>query len=134
MPITFTNNWKNILDKLESVLRTEFKGSIPVYRGEQTSAGNQFIRLDPLGSDLVEHSVSAELREFSIDMTYHFRDPNLRKPALDHVLRQVSRIEALIHVNMSISLSDSSGVYTVTNSGVTSVSYTHLTLPTILLV
>ena len=26
MAVNFTNNWKNILDKLESVLETEFKG------------------------------------------------------------------------------------------------------------
>ena len=95
MPITFTNNWKNILDKLESILRTEFKGAIPVYRGKEVSAGNQFLRLDPLGSDLIEYNASSETREYSIEMTYHFRDPNIRKPALDHIFRQVSRVEAL---------------------------------------
>ena len=33
MPVTFTNNWKNILDKLQSTLRTEFGGSAPVFIG-----------------------------------------------------------------------------------------------------
>ena len=111
MPITFTNNWKNILDKLESILKTEFKGAIPVYRGKEVSAGNQFIRLDPLGSDLIEYNVTSELREYSIEMTYHFRDPNLRKPALEHVFRQVSRIEALIHDNMAMTLADNSNLF-----------------------
>ena len=113
MAITFTNNWKNILDKLESILRAEFKGSMPIYRGKEVSAGNQFLRLDPLGSDLIEYNITAELREFSIEMTYHFREPNLKKPALDHVLRQVSRIEALIHDNMSITLSDASDLFNI---------------------
>ena len=113
MAITFTNNWKNILDKLESILKTEFKGALLVYRGKEVSAGNQFLRLDPLGSDLIEYNITSELREFSIEMTYHFRDPNLRKSALDHVLRQVSRIEALIHDNMSITLSDSSDLFNI---------------------
>jgi hypothetical protein len=113
MPITFTNNWKNILDKLENILRTEFKGSMPIYRGKEVSAGNQFLRLDPLGSDLIEYNITAELREFSIEITYHFREPNLKKPALDHVLRQVSRVEALIHDNMSITLSDSSDLFNI---------------------
>ena len=113
MPITFTNNWKNILDKLESILKTEFKGAIPVYRGKEVSAGNQFIRLDPLGSDLIEYNVTSEMREYSIEMTYHFRDPNLRKPALEHVFRQVSRIEALIHDNMAVTLSDSSDLFNI---------------------
>ena len=107
MPITFTNNWKNILDKLESILKTEFKGSILIYRGKVTSAGNQFIRLDPLGSELIEYNVTSELREFSIEMTYHFRNPNIKKSSLDHIFRQVSRIEALIHDNVTMTLADS---------------------------
>ena len=113
MPITFTNNWKNILDKLESILRTEFKGAIPVYRGKEVSAGNQFLRLDPLGSDLIEYNVTSEMREYSIELTYHFRDPNIRKPALDHIFRQVSRVEALIHDNTAVDLSDSSNLFNI---------------------
>ena len=113
MPITFTNNWKNILDKLESILRTEFKGAIPVYRGKEVSAGNQFLRLDPLGSDLIEYNVTSEMREYSIELTYHFRDPNIRKPALDHIFRQGSRVEALIHDNTDVDLSDSSNLLNI---------------------
>ena len=113
MAITFTNNWKNILDKLESILKTEFKGALLVYRGKEVSAGNQFLRLDPLGSDLIEYNVTSELREFSIEMTYHFRDPNMKKNSLDHVFRQVSRIEALIHDNTAVTLSDSSNLFNV---------------------
>ena len=113
MALTFTNNWKNILDKLESILKTEFKGALLVYRGKEVSVGNQFLRLDPLGSDLIEYNITSELREFSIEMTYHFRDPNLRKSALDHVLRQVSRIEALIHDNTAATLSDSSNLFNI---------------------
>ena len=113
MPITFTNNWKNILDKLESILKIEFKGSIPVYRGKKIPVGNQFLRLDPLGSDLIEYNVTSELREFSLEMTYHFRDPNMKKNSLDHVFRQVSRIEALIHDNTAVTLSDSSNLFNI---------------------
>ena len=46
MPVTFTNNWKNILDKVQSTLRTEFGGSAPVFIGRaDESAGNQYFRL-----------------------------------------------------------------------------------------
>ena len=113
MAISFTNNWKNILDKLESILKAEFKGAMPVFRGKATPVGNQFLRLNPLGSDLIEYNVTSELREFSIEMTYHFRDPNMKKNSLDHVFRQVSRIEALIHDNTAIVLSDSSNLFNV---------------------
>ena len=111
MATSFTNNWKNILDKLESVFRAEFKGSMRVYIGASADAGNQYLRIDPLGSDLMEYSISSETREFSIALTYHFRDANIKSKALDHILRYVSRIESLIHDNMSMTLSDSSNLF-----------------------
>ncbi len=104
MAITFTNNWKKILDKLESVLRDEFKGSLKVYKGASANAGNQYLRLDPLGSELIDYMSHAETREFEIGISYHFRDANIKGASLDHILRYVSRIEALIHDNMIMTL------------------------------
>ena len=111
MPTSFTDNWKNILDKLESIFKTEFKGSLKVYTGASVDAGNQYLRIDPTGSDLIEYNVSSETREFSITITYHFRDANIKTKALDHILRYVSRIESLVHDNMSMILSDSSNLF-----------------------
>ena len=87
MAVTFKNNWKNILDQLKSVLRTEFKGALPVYIGDEGQEGSQFVRLDPLGSELTEYSVSSEMREFTINVFYYFAEHNIKKTALDHVLR-----------------------------------------------
>ena len=111
MATSFTNNWKNILDKLESVFKTEFKGAMRVYVGASVDAGNQYLRLDPIGSNLLDYSVSSETREFSIAITYHFRDANVKTRALDHILRYVSRIESLIHDNMAMTLTDSSNLF-----------------------
>ena len=112
MAVTFTNNFKNILDKLRNILRTEFKGAVPVYIGhESVQAGTQFIRLDPLSSELVEYTVNGELREYTINMYYYFLDKNIKKSSLDHVLRYVSRTEALIHDNMSMTLTDSTKAF-----------------------
>ena len=111
MATSFTNNWKNILDKLESIFKSEFKGAMKVYVGGSVDAGNQYLRIDPLGSDLLEYSVSSETREFSIAITYHFRDANVKTRSLDHILRYVSRIESLIHDNMAMTLSDSSNLF-----------------------
>ena len=95
MAVAFTNNWKNILDKLRSVLRTEYGGTLPIYIGsEEANAGTQFIRLDPSGSELVEYNTNSETREFTIDIYYVFSGANVKKTALDHVLRFVSRTEA----------------------------------------
>ena len=104
MPTSFTNNWKNILDKLESIFKTEFKNALRVTIGASVDAGNQYIRLDPTGSNLLEYNVSSETREYSIAVTYHFRDANIKTRALDHILRYVSRIESLVHDNVSMTL------------------------------
>ena len=112
MPVTFTNNFTNILNKLRNTLRTEFKGTLPVYIGhEQKEQGNQYLRLDPVGSTLSEYNVNGEIREFQINMFYYFADPNVNKTSLDHVLRFVSRIEALIHDNTTMVLTNSSNCF-----------------------
>ena len=108
MVVTFTNNWKNILDKLESILETEFKGAVPVYKGNSVPKGvNQALQLIPVGSSLSDYNVTSETREFTIELRFIFNEANVRETALDHVLRYVSRIEALIHDNVSMTLSDS---------------------------
>lgn len=111
MAVSFTNNWKNILDKLRNVLRSEFKGALPIYIGEEGQEGTQFIRLDPIGSEMLEYNITSESREFTISVSYYFAEHNVKKSALDHVLRYVSRIEALIHDNTSVTLSDNSNLY-----------------------
>tara|TARA_R110002050_G_scaffold94796_1_gene197447 strand:+ start:760 stop:1203 length:444 start_codon:yes stop_codon:yes gene_type:complete len=107
MAVSFTNNFKNILDKLRNVLRTEFKGAMPIYIGHETKeVATQYLRLDPIGSTLLELTAHSETREFQVNMFYYFADPNVNKSSLDHVLRFVSRIEALIHDNITMTLSD----------------------------
>ena len=107
MAVNFTNNFKNILDKLESIIESEFKGALPVYKGSAIPKGvNQAIQLTPEGSELIEYNVTAELREFTIAVRFVFNEANVNETALDHILRQVSRIEALIHDNMTMTLGD----------------------------
>ena len=104
MAVTFTNNFKNILDKLESIIESEFKGALPVYKANSMPAGiNQAIQLIPTGSVLSEYNASSETREFSVQVRFIFNEANVNETALDHILRQVSRIEALIHDNVSMS-------------------------------
>mgnify|MGYP001184399636 FL=1 len=112
MPVTFTSNFTNILNKLRNKLRTEFQGGLPVYIGhEQKEQGSQYLRLDPVGSNLIEYNAHGETREYQVNMFYYFADPNVNKTSLDHVLRYVSRIEALIHDNIGMVLSDSSNCF-----------------------
>ena len=108
MAVSFTNNWKNILDKLRSVLRTEFKGAVPVFIGDEGQEGTQYIRIDPIGSEWLNEMAQAESREFTINVFYYFAEHNIKKTALDHVLRYTSRIEALIHDNVSMTYTNES--------------------------
>ena len=110
--VTFTNNWKNILDKLESILESEFKGALPVYKGDTIPAGvNQALQLIPTGSVLSDYNTTSETREFTIEISFIFNEANVKETALDHILRQVSRIEALIHDNVAMPLSDSTRAF-----------------------
>ena len=112
MAITPVNNWKNILDKMRNTLRTEFGNTLPVYVGhESNNVGSQYLRLDPVSTDLVEYVKKSEIREFTVNMYYYSTDKKIERNALDNVLRVVSRIEALIHDNINITLADSSVAY-----------------------
>ena len=112
MAVTFTNNWKNILDRLESILETEFKGALPVYKGNTIPAGvNQALQLIPTSSVLSDYNATSETREFTIEVRFIFNEANVKETALDHILRQVSRIEALIHDNGSMTLSNTTKAF-----------------------
>ena len=112
MATSFTNNWKNILDQLQSTIRSEFKNTLPTYRGfDDEPAGSQYLRLIPVGSDLLEYNATSETREFSINMMLHFKSANIKETALDHILRLVSRLESLIVDNIVMTLTDSSNTF-----------------------
>ena len=53
---------------------------------------------------------SSETRDFTINIYYYFGEHNLKKTALDHVLRYVSRIEALIHDNVTMTYTNENSV------------------------
>ena len=112
MGVTFVNNYSNILDKLESILETEFKGALKVYKGNTIPKGiSQAVQLIPRSSILSAYNVTSETREFTIEIRFVFNEANINETALDHVLRYVSRIEALIHDNVALTLSDSSNAF-----------------------
>ena len=112
MATSFTNNWKNILDELQSTIRAEFKNTLPTYRGfDNEPSGSQYLRLMPIGSSLLEYNATSETREFSIDMMLHFKSANIKETALDDILRLVSRLESLVVDNIAMTLTDSSNLF-----------------------
>tara|TARA_R110000803_G_scaffold75224_1_gene139563 strand:+ start:1254 stop:1685 length:432 start_codon:yes stop_codon:yes gene_type:complete len=100
--ITFENIWETkILDPIRSFLNTEFAGTIPIYTGSFKDMGSQSIRLNPVGSDLIERMTTAELREYILDVSYTFKEKSVKKDTWEHILRQVSHIEALFFQNQN---------------------------------
>ena len=106
--ITFVNIWEDkILSPIRTFLNNEFAGSIPIYTGNFKDMGNQSIRLNPMGSDLIDNMATSETREYILDVSYTFKEKTIKKDTWEHILRQVSQIEALFHDNTS----GSSGEY-----------------------
>lgn len=100
--ISFTNIWDDkILDTIRTFLNDEFAGTIPIYTGDFKDMGNQSIRLQPIGSDSIDRMASAELREYILDVSYTFKEKNIKKDTWEHIMRQVSHIEALFFSNMN---------------------------------
>tara|TARA_Y100000310_G_C20533106_1_gene739502 strand:+ start:135 stop:569 length:435 start_codon:yes stop_codon:yes gene_type:complete len=111
MAVTYTNNWKNILDKLQSILRTEFGGALPVYYGEKQKTGNHSLQMIPVSSELLEYAVTSETREFTISFVYTNMNSKIKETDLDYILKIISRIEALIHDNIVMTLADSTKAF-----------------------
>jgi len=100
--ITFVNIWDDkILDTIRTFLNDEFAGSIPIYTGKFKDMGNQSIRLNPVGSDLIERMATGEMREYILDVSYTFKEKTIKKDTWEHILRQVSHIEGLFFQNQS---------------------------------
>jgi len=107
MAVTFTNNFKNILDKLESIAETEFKGALPTCVGYEKMHGSQYLRILPESSSLINYTINTEERRYNIKLIYYFDEKMVNTKTMDHILRYTSRIEALVHDNIIMTLSDS---------------------------
>ena len=107
MAITPENTFKNILDKLESIVETEFKGALPTCVGYEKMHGSQYLRIVPESSSLVSFMTDSEERQYNIRLIYYFDEKMVNTKTVDHILRYTSRIEALVHDNIIMTLSDS---------------------------
>ena len=63
--------------------------------------GNQSIRLNPVGSDLIDRMATGEMREYILDVSYTFKEKTIKRDTWEHILRQVSHIEGLFFQNQS---------------------------------
>lgn len=113
MAVDFYDVYDLLLEKFISNLRAEFGSNIPVYLKEETKpvSNSQFFMLTPLGSSVLEHNADMETRQYSFTLDYIYDDDSIDKRKLKHILRVVSRTEAVVNGGRVITLSDSSNAY-----------------------
>ena len=112
MPITPINNFKNIMDALLNKIRTEFGNTLPAYVAHETkNVSSQYLKLQPVSDTLLEYATFSETREYALNMLYYSNTKDIEKVKLENVMRVVARIEALIHDNIVLTLSDGSKAY-----------------------
>ena len=112
MAVTYVNNFNNIIDKLMETIKAEMP--VPVQKtteGQPMLKANESIRILPNGSSLVEYASHMEQREFSITIQYVFQDRRENHNFLDHVMNNCSRLEALVHDNLTLTLTDSTTAF-----------------------
>ena len=111
MSVTYTNNWANILKALKSKIMAEMK--CPVYSDWYDDVkANQFISVVPVSSEQGDVTKNSEHRTFNMEVRYYFLNRK-NKQFQNYVLNQVSILEALVHDNPTLSLSDSTTAYNV---------------------
>ena len=109
MAVTYKTNWEYILTALKSKIKAEFK--CPVFSNfNELNKATHFIKLIPTGSTQGDVTKFSEHRTFDIDIHYYIMN---RKDAQfeNYVLRQANMLEALIHDNPTLTLSDSTTAY-----------------------
>jgi hypothetical protein len=105
MAVTYTNNWYNILSKLTNTIKSEF--GIPVIIGNDEMKSKNYIRVIPEGSSMVELASFSEQREFNANIQYVTQRRRENDDFIENLTVQTSKLEALIHENQLLTLSDS---------------------------
>ena len=111
MAVSYQNNWQNILTALMSKVKAEMK--CPVFSDwYNESKSNHFIRIIPTSSTQGDVTKFSEQSTFKMDLNYYILNRN-DKQFQKYVLNQTSILEALIHDNPTLTLSDSTLAYNV---------------------
>tara|TARA_Y100001973_G_C5175066_1_gene321402 strand:- start:349 stop:786 length:438 start_codon:yes stop_codon:yes gene_type:complete len=111
MAVTYKNNWKNITTALMTKIKVEMK--CPVYSNfDEANKSSQFIKLIPQGSSQGDVTSFSEHRTFNISINYYFHNRK-NSQFQEYIFNQISILEALIHDNPTLTLSDSTTAYNV---------------------
>ena len=109
MGVAFTNNWELLINKLQSVLSTEFGQTLKVYSSiKDITEASQYLQIKPAGSDSLEYYQDSEIREFSLSLELHYKNQNIKNRGFAQIMLLTSRVEEVISNNPTLTLSDNS--------------------------
>tara|TARA_R100000742_G_C4272480_1_gene91695 strand:+ start:58 stop:1482 length:1425 start_codon:yes stop_codon:yes gene_type:complete len=109
MGVAFTNNWELLIDKLQSVLSTEFGQTLKIYSSiKDITEASQYLQIKPAGSDSIEYYQDSEIREFSLSLELHYKNQNIKNRGFAQIMLLTSRVEEVISNNPTLTLSDNS--------------------------
>ena len=109
MAVSYKTIWKNILDKLVSVMKADFKNSCQVVVGDEQTHSSNYVRLIPVSDELISYTVSSEEREYQIKLVYFYDTKIITGNALLHATDFSERIKALISMNKNMTLDVNNG-------------------------
>jgi len=101
MSISVNNiTYEKIMTPLREKLRSEFKGSLPIYFDNQhKDIGTKYLRIYPTSQDLQEKRTGSYLNLYNIQMDYVIKTNRNDEKALDQMYKDVSRIETVLFNN-----------------------------------
>ena len=109
MGVAFTNNWELLINKLQSVLSTEFGQTLKVYSSiKSITEASQYLQIKPAGSDSIEYYQDSEIREFSLSLELHYKNQNIKNRGFAQIMLLTSRVEEVISNNQTLTLFDNS--------------------------
>lgn len=101
MSISYNNiTYDKIMTPLRDKLRTEFKGSLPIYFDSQfKDVGTKSLRIFPNSQTLQDRRTMSYINLYDIEMTYYLRTNRDDEKALDQMYKDVTRIETILLEN-----------------------------------
>ena len=101
MALSITNiTYDKIMTPLRQKLRTEFKGSLPIYFDNMSKdVGTKSLRIYPTAQTLQEKRTNSYMNLYDIEMDYTIKTNINDEKALDEMYKDVSRIETVLFNN-----------------------------------
>ena len=104
MAVTFFQTYKEIQDKLSSIIRGEFRGYSVYFDDNYMNRKPSYFNITKTKDELVENLVpQAQLRDYGFNVKYYLRRPGFSKDlVLNSLFRIGDRINQLIFNNKNV--------------------------------